>query len=67
MIIYIESGDRNITDKRILEQISLVEKALNPCLSSFECDLDGDGQIGEEGETDDVIYIFITFNGSKRS
>jgi len=57
MIIYIESGDRNITDKRILEQISLVEKTLNPCLSSFECDLNGDGQIDEETETDDVIYI----------
>ncbi|MAR93985.1 MAG: hypothetical protein CMA45_02790 [Euryarchaeota archaeon] len=54
MIIYIESGDGNITDKRILEQISLVEKTLNPCLSSFQCDLDGDGV----NETrDDVIYI----------
>jgi predicted RND superfamily exporter protein len=54
MIIYIESGDGNITDKRILEQISLVEKELNPCLSSFTCDLDGDGV----NETkDDVIYI----------
>ena len=54
MIIYIESGDGNITDKRILEQISLVEKTLNPCLSAFECDLDGDGINETE---DDVIYI----------
>ena len=54
MIIYIESGDGNITDKRILEQISLVEKTLNPCLSSFKCDLDGDGVNETE---DDVIYI----------
>jgi predicted RND superfamily exporter protein len=54
MIIYIESGDGNITDKRILEQISLVEKTLNPCLSSFTCDLDGDGVNETE---DDVIYI----------
>ncbi|MDG1551575.1 MAG: MMPL family transporter [Candidatus Poseidoniaceae archaeon] len=54
MIIYIESGDGNITDKRILEQISLVEKELNPCLSSFTCDLDGDGVNETE---DDVIYI----------
>ena len=58
MIIYIESGDRNITDKRILEEISLVEKTLNPCLSAFECDLNGDGKIDPlAGETDDVIYI----------
>jgi predicted RND superfamily exporter protein len=54
MIIYIESGDGNITDKRILEQISLVENVLNPCLSSFTCDLDGDGVNETE---DDVIYI----------
>ncbi len=54
MIIYIESGDGNITDKRILEQISLVEKELNPCLSSFECDLNGDGVNETE---DEVLYI----------
>ncbi|MBT3421017.1 MAG: MMPL family transporter, partial [Euryarchaeota archaeon] len=36
------------------EQISLVENVLNPCLSSFTCDLDGDGVNETE---DDVIYI----------
>ena len=33
MIIYVESGTRNITDQRILQEMSYVEKQLNPYLS----------------------------------
>ena len=43
MIIYVESGTRNITDQRILQEMSYVEKQLNPYLS--------------DSENDDVIYI----------
>jgi hypothetical protein len=30
MVVYIESDDRNITDQRILQEISYVENKLNP-------------------------------------
>ena len=43
MIIYVESGSRNITDKRILLEMSYVENQLNPYLS--------------DSVNDDVIYI----------
>lgn len=43
MIIYIESSATNITDRRILMEISDVESQLNPYLS--------------DSENDDVIYI----------
>ena len=42
MVVYIESTDRNITDQRILQEISYVEKKINPLLND---------------ESDDVIYI----------
>ena len=42
MVVYIESDDRNITDQRILQEISYVENNLNP-------------DISDPG--DDVIYI----------
>ena len=42
MVIYIESEDRNITDQRVLQEISFVENDLNPELSD---------------PSDDVIYI----------
>ena len=43
MIIYVESGTRNITDQRILQEMSYVENQLNPYLS--------------DSINDDVIYI----------
>jgi predicted RND superfamily exporter protein len=43
MVIYIESNNNNITDQRILQEISYVEKAINPFVS--------------DNESDDVIYI----------
>ena len=43
MVIYIESEDNNITDQRILQEISFVEERLNPYIS--------------DSENDDVIYI----------
>ena len=43
MIIYVESGSRNITDQRILQEMSYVESQLNPYLS--------------DSINDDVIYI----------
>ena len=43
MIIYVESGTRNITDQRILQEMSYVENQLNPYLS--------------DSVNDDVIYI----------
>ena len=43
MVIYIESDNNNITDQRILQEISYVEKAINPFVS--------------DNESDDVIYI----------
>ena len=52
MVVYIELGDgRNITDQRILQEISFIESQLNPCISSFECTANG------VAESDDVIYI----------
>ena len=43
MVIYIESDKNNITDQRILQEISYVEKNINPYVS--------------DNESDDVIYI----------
>ena len=43
MVIYIESNNNNITDQRILQEISYVEKKINPFVS--------------DNESDDVIYI----------
>ena len=43
MVIYIESDKNNITDQRILQEISYVEKSINPYIS--------------DNESDDVIYI----------
>ena len=43
MVIYIESNSNNITDQRILQEISYVEKRINPFVS--------------DNESDDVIYI----------
>ncbi|MDP6866092.1 MAG: hypothetical protein QGG62_04050, partial [Candidatus Poseidoniaceae archaeon] len=43
MVIYIESDKNNITDQRILQEISYVEKSINPYVS--------------DNESDDVIYI----------
>ncbi|MBL6885428.1 MAG: MMPL family transporter [Candidatus Poseidoniaceae archaeon] len=52
MVVYIELGDgRNITDQRILQEISFIENQLNPCISSFECTANG------VAESDNVIYI----------
>lgn len=42
MVVYIESDQQNITDQRILQEISYVENRLNPYLSD---------------DSDDVIYI----------
>ena len=42
MVVYIESSKYNITDQRILQEISYVENILNPYISD---------------ESDDVIYI----------
>ncbi|MBT59950.1 MAG: hypothetical protein CMA63_00165 [Euryarchaeota archaeon] len=50
MVVYIESfGGRNITDQRILQEISYVETILNPKLSYV-------GEVSP-GVEDDVIYI----------
>ena len=38
MVIYIESDKNNITDQRILQEISYVEKNINPYLSDNESD-----------------------------
>ncbi len=43
MVIYIESNNNNITDQRILQEISFVEKAINPFVS--------------DNESDEIIYI----------
>ena len=43
MVIYIESNSNNITDQRILQEISFVETKINPFVS--------------DNESDDVIYI----------
>ena len=56
MVVYIElnDGSYNITDQRILQEISYVENTLNPCISSFVC-------TNPNGSTDtledDVIYL----------
>ena len=56
MVVYIElnDGNYNITDQRILQEISYVEKTVNPCISSFVC-------ANPNGSTDtledDVIYL----------
>ena len=42
MVVYIESTNNNITNQRILQEISYVENMLNPYLSD---------------DSDDVIYI----------
>ena len=52
MVIYIElGGGRNITDQRILQEISFIENQLNPCISSFNCTVNG------MPENDSVVYI----------
>lgn len=59
MVIYIQLEDgnfpqNNITDVRILQEISYVETLLNPCISSFVCQ-----NPNNDSETlnDDVIYL----------
>ena len=49
MIIYVESGQNNITDRDILIQMDLIEAALN----SFPSD---------DGEDDEIIYILNAFH-----
>ena len=44
MIIYIDSPEKPIDDRRILQEMSYVETKLNPRLSD---------------PTDDVIYVFL--------
>ena len=52
MVIYIElGGGRNITDQRILQEISFIENQLNPCISSFNCTVNGNP------ENDSIVYI----------
>ena len=53
MIIYVESGTRNITDQRILQEMSYVESQLNPYLS--------------DSINDDVIYILSLSTVLKKS
>tara|TARA_B110000467_G_scaffold157800_1_gene173028 strand:+ start:743 stop:3910 length:3168 start_codon:yes stop_codon:yes gene_type:complete len=56
MVVYVElnDGNYNITDQRILQEISYVENTLNPCISSFVCaNPNGSSGILE----DDVIYL----------
>ena len=59
MVIYIqlEGGNfaqNNITDVRILQEISYVEKMLNPCISTFVCQNPNNAS---ETLNDDVIYL----------
>ena len=56
MVVYIElnDGNYNITDQRILQEISYVENTLNPCISSFVCE---NPQNSSNPLTDDVIYL----------
>lgn len=62
MVVYIELGDgRNITDQRILQEISFIENQLNPCISSFECTANG------VAESDDVIYVLSLSTVFERS
>ena len=53
MVIYIESNKNNITDQRILQEISYVEETLNPYIS--------------DAELDDVIYILSLSTVIKKS
>ena len=59
MVIYItlEGGNfvqDNITDVRILQEISYVENLINPCISSFSCENPNNAS---ERLEDDVIYL----------
>ena len=56
MVVYIElnDGNYNITDQRILQEISFVENTLNPCISSFVCTNPNGSTVPLE---DDVIYL----------
>ena len=59
MVIYIqlEGGNfaqNNITDVRILQEISYVENMLNPCISTFVCQNPNNAS---ETLNDDVIYL----------
>ena len=59
MVIYIslEGGNsphNNITDVRILQEISFVENLLNPCISAFSCENPNNSSDRLE---DDVIYL----------
>ena len=59
MVIYIqlEGGNfaqNNITDVRILQEISYVENLLNPCISTFVCQNPNNAS---ETLNDDVIYL----------
>ena len=59
MVIYIqlEGGNfaqNNITDVRILQEISFVENMLNPCISTFICQNPNNAS---ETLKDDVIYL----------
>jgi len=58
MVVYIEltDGNFNITDQRILQEISYVENTLNPCISSFSC-ANPNGSSVEPTLHDDVIYL----------
>jgi len=56
MVVYIEltDGNYNVTDQRILQEISYVENTLNPCISSFSCENPNGSDIPLR---DDVIYL----------
>ena len=56
MVVYIElnDGNYNITDQRILQEISYVENTLNPCISSFVC---ANPNGSSDTLEDDVIYL----------
>ena len=56
MVVYIELNDANynITDQRILQEISFVENTLNPCISSFAC---ANPNGSSDTLEDDVIYL----------
>ena len=56
MVVYVElnDGNYNITDQRILQEISYVENTLNPCISSFVC---ANPNGSSDTLEDDVIYL----------
>ena len=58
MVVYIELTDENynITDQRILQEISYVENVLNPCISAFTC-ANPNGSEDDPIVYDDVIYL----------